>query len=158
MRVRFEGVEKTVSNLKLCATRLKRTKETTQKEAGLFGLEVVQKKVPFESGEVSQNIVNLDMPEQTEIISMPSLGKDDVDEKEMWVEKPDGRRFKITDPGKPNLNVLLEIGDIDALNWKPFGVSQPKGDRQFHFMENSVPQTREEFIRLLNVGIQEATK
>jgi len=157
MKVRFEGVEKTVSNLKLCATRLKRTKETTQKEAGLFGLEVVQKKVPLTSGEVSKNIVNLNMPEQTEIISMPSLDPDDVNEKKISITRG-GRTFTITDPGKPNLNVLLEIGDIDALNWKPFGVSQPKGDRQFHFMENSVPQTREEFIRLLNVGIQEATK
>ena len=157
MKIRFEGVEKTVSNLNLCVQRLKKTKKSAQSDASIFGKEVVLSKVPMGSGNIADGITNIDTDAFSEVISMPSLDPEDTREKQITITRG-SRSFTITDPGKPNLNVLLETGDVDALNWKPFGVSQPNNGREFHFMENSVPQTREEFIRLLNVGVQEATR
>lgn len=147
---KITGLNETLTSLSRTQNLIRKGKQTAQTQAATFGLNMAQRKVPVDTGETRDNIkVTINSYEESIITSIPAPS----DMREHRMEFNDGFS-EFLDDARP-VNVLLDEGRVNELNW---GKRRTPKRGQFGFMKTTVEPTREEFIRLLNVEIQEATK
>jgi hypothetical protein len=137
---KIEGLNETIADLNKKVSQLKRAKINSQSRAADFGLNEAKTRVPVDSGETRDNITKLDNEEDSIIISIPALSD---------LTAPNENTYPTDKPRA--VNVLIDNADTSALGW-----DAPRSG-EFGFMQNTVEPTRQEFIRLLNVEIQEVT-
>lgn len=142
--LKIVGLNETIANLTKVADKIKKAKYDSQVEASQFGLLLAKEKVPKDTLATFQGIyTKIDSPDESLIISVADPS-----------DLVDKRGEDYYDKGKP-LNIYLDEGYLEGLNW---GERTTPKNGEFGFMKTTVEPTREEFIRLLNVEIQEATK
>lgn len=119
-----------VTEFKLKMENIKRgienEKKKAQELAANFGEQEAKKRVPVDTGETHDWINSLDFPKESWILSVTSP----------------------TDLIPVNVYINEEL--VDLLQW---GNRRSPKTGEFHFMDNTVEPTTQEFISLLNLGL-----
>jgi hypothetical protein len=133
MQAEVIGVEELTKKFKEIARNIPVAADETLKEVGELGWQFAQNLVPKDQGFLSEAVINF--PEN----------------KETWVIISAPPRDHTDFP----LNVLIEQGDINSLNW---GNRNSPKTGEFGFMEKTAEFLDKEFSERLNIKIERTIK